>query len=100
MIPEGKPQSLFVPLRMRFRPPVELLASESVPPLEEAVAVLPEPALDDEPTAPSLPVIRHASLQQNRQIKELIRLGNVLRAELRFDEVLEQVISSINSCLG
>jgi methyl-accepting chemotaxis protein len=100
MIPEGKSQGMSVPLRIRFRPPGEPSALESVSPVEEAMAVLPKRVSDDEPTAPSLPIIKHTTAQQNRQVKELIRLGNVLRAELRFDEVLEQVISSIHSCLG
>jgi methyl-accepting chemotaxis protein len=96
---EGKQQSLFVPLRVRFRTPAESGIDEHVsrvgkttllPPLEE----------EDSPTAPSLPAIRNTTLQQNRQIKELIRLGNVLRVEQGLNEVLEQVVSSINSCIG
>src|SRR5258708_16599660 len=118
MMSEGKPQSLSLPVRVRFRQPVEQpatdedyameeavaaspkLSSDEDYAIEEAVAASPKLSSDDEPTAPSLPVVKHTTQQQNRQIKELIRLGNILRADLNFDEVLEQIISSINACLG
>ena len=83
---EGKQQSWFVPMRVRFRAPVTPLPW------------MPE-ANDDMPTAPSLPAMRPA-LQQSRQVKELLRLGNLLRAELGLTEVLEQIVSSINMCTG
>ncbi len=94
---EEKPQSRLVPLRMRFRLPTEAFQSEKrvSPPLHSGLS-----ASDDEAMAPSLPIVRNAALQQNRQIKELIRLGNILRAELGLAEVLEQVVSSINTCTG
>ena len=66
----------------------------------EVVPLLPEPSADDVPTAPSLPIIKNAELLQSRQVKEVIRLGNILRAELGLAEVLEQVVSSINTCTG
>ncbi|HEU5375675.1 MAG TPA: GAF domain-containing protein, partial [Ktedonobacteraceae bacterium] len=93
---QEKQQGWSVPLRVRFRPPTN--ATPWMPKENQIVSL--SPVTDDEPTAPSLPVVKHATLQQNRQIKELIRLGNVLRAELGLDEVLAQVAAAINSCLG
>jgi hypothetical protein len=40
------------------------------------------------------------SAQGAQQIKELIRLGNVLRAELGLNEVLQQIVASISTCTG
>ncbi len=40
------------------------------------------------------------SAQRTQQIKELIRLGNVLRAELGLNEVLQQIVASISACTG
>ena len=97
---EGKTQNWFVPLRVRFRPQTDTRQWESVQGIHSDASLSPETSTDDDSTAPSLPIIRHATFQQNRQIKELIRLGNLLRAEQRLDQVLEQVISSIHSCLG
>lgn len=96
-MPQGKQQSWSVPLRVRFRPPTDALSWGQ----REGQIIALSPTTDDEPTAPSLPVVRQtAALQQNRQIKELIRLGNILRAELGLNEVLEQIASSINFCIG
>ncbi len=39
-------------------------------------------------------------VQHARQIKELIRLGNILRAEPGFDEVLNQIVAAISTCTG
>jgi methyl-accepting chemotaxis protein len=96
-MPQGKQPSWSVPLRVRFRPPTDALSWGQ----REGQIIALSPTTDDEPTAPSLPVVRQtAALQQNRQIKELIRLGNILRAELGLNEVLEQIASSINFCIG
>jgi methyl-accepting chemotaxis protein len=112
---EGKQQSWLVPLRVRFRAPTEatlytevaaknttaLLSPACPAPDQNLVPDTPAPfEEDDEPTAPSLPIVKHASMQQNRQIKELLRLGNVLRAEQGLSEVLAQIMSSITTCLG
>jgi methyl-accepting chemotaxis protein len=97
---DEKPQNWFMPVRVRFRTPVETAPGERTNGEDKVALVSSAPFIDDEPTAPSLPSIRSTSLQQNSQIKELIRLGNILRAELGFSEVLEQVISSISSCTG
>ncbi len=95
MLQEKQP-NWSVPLRVRFRPPSQ---AQPWTPKENQVVPL-SPVIDDEPTAPSLPAAKRATLQPSRQIKELIRLGNVLRAELGLDEVLAQIAAAINSCLG
>ena len=97
---EKKQQNLFVPLRVRFRSPVEQAQWK----LEHAASLLPSyPSIDDydvlEPSIIPLP-IGMESAQCTRQIKELIRLGNVLRAELGLNEVLQQVVASISTCTG
>jgi methyl-accepting chemotaxis protein len=39
-------------------------------------------------------------LERTQQIKELIRLGNIMRAELGLNEVLQQIVASISTCTG
>lgn len=99
---ERKQQSWFVPLRTRFQSPVEPVIDAHVTDhlVDYPVVLPPTHASEDEPTAPSLPTIKSSMLRQSQQIKELIYLGNILRAELGLDEVLEQVVSSISSCIG
>lgn len=102
MTSEEKRQGRFVPLRVRFRSQADSQVSPSTNGTPKTAAASSSVVQEeDEPTAPSLPIVRNTvALQQNRQIKELIRLGNILRAELDLNEILEQVVSSINSCLG
>lgn len=95
---EGKPPVRSVPLRLRIRAQTGPLAW--VQGAGEVVAEAPELSADDAPTAPSLPITKNDELLQGRQVKELIRLGNILRAELGLSEVLEQVASSIHRCTG
>lgn len=38
--------------------------------------------------------------QRTRQIKELIRLGNMLRADSNLDEVLQRIIAAMSGCTG
>lgn len=38
--------------------------------------------------------------RRTRQIKEIVRLGTTLRAEMRLDEILQQVVESISGALG
>ena len=68
-----------------------------------AVAATPLPVPHTPVTAPA-PSWTVASdmgmLQRARQTRELIRLGNMLRAELGLNEVLQQVVSAISSCTG
>jgi len=60
------------------------------------------PSTGDDPTLQShiLNMSSEAESPHTRQIKELIRLGNILRAELGLDEVLQQVVASISTCTG
>ena len=96
---ERKQQNLSVPLRVRFRSPAERAQWE-----REQVAALP--TIPTTPDAQGLH-IPPLSLPHDidtppraRQIKELIRLGNVLRAELRLDEVLQRMVAVISACTG
>jgi methyl-accepting chemotaxis protein len=97
---EKQQQNLFVPLRVRFRSPVEQTQWK----LEHAASPLPSyPSIEDyqalEP--PIIPLPKGTeSAQRTQQIKELIRLGNVLRAETGLNEVLQQVVASISTCTG
>ena len=95
---ERKQQSWFVPLRMRFQSTVEPALAE--PEADQATLSGSPRSSEDEPTAPSLPTIKSSMLRKSQQIKELIYLGNILRAELGLEEVLEQVVSSITTCTG
>lgn len=38
--------------------------------------------------------------RRTRQIKEIVRLGTTMRAEMRLDEILRQVVESISGALG
>jgi methyl-accepting chemotaxis protein len=40
------------------------------------------------------------ALPRAQQVKELIRLGNILRADIGLDELLQQIASSISTCTG
>ncbi|HEY0754665.1 MAG TPA: methyl-accepting chemotaxis protein [Ktedonobacteraceae bacterium] len=95
---EGKPPLRSVPLRLRLRAQTDPLPQAQS--AEEIVKLPPELSANDAPTMPSLPIIRNTELLRSRQVKELIRLGNILRAELSLHEVLEQVVSSIHTCTG
>ncbi|HEX6109594.1 MAG TPA: GAF domain-containing protein, partial [Ktedonobacteraceae bacterium] len=97
---EKKQQNLFVPLRVRFRSPEEQAQWKKV----HAAPMLPSyPSIDDNDALepPILPLPKGTeSAQRTQQIKELIRLGNVLRAESGLNEVLQQVVASISTCTG
>lgn len=95
---EGKQQIRSVPLRVRIRSQTDPMQWPQG--AGDVVLLPPELSADDAPTAPSLPIIKNAELLQSRQVKELIRLGSILRAELGLAEILEQVVSSINMCTG
>ena len=94
---EQKSQSWPVPLRVRFRPATERLQGEH----EHGK---PSPAVDNQ--ALQLPAVEltaeaeHESRRRAQQIKELIRLGNLLRAEMGLNEVLQQIVTSISACTG
>ncbi len=97
---EKKQQNLFVPLRVRFRSPAEQAQWER----DHAAPALPSypsPGQNEVPEGPTISLPRGTeSPQRTQQIKELIRLGNILRAELGLNEVLEQIVASISACTG
>src|SRR2546423_5135290 len=94
---ERRPHNLFVPLRVRFRSPAERAQWE-----REHTGMPTIPSTGDDPTLQShiLNMSSEAESPHTRQIKELIRLGSILRAELGLDEVLQQVVASISTCTG
>ena len=96
---EQKSQGWSLPLRVRFRSPTERAQWErehpGVPAADDQTLQLQLPTL-----GPELEALRHT-----QQIKELIRLGNVLRAQLDFtlgglNDVLQQIGNSIRACTG
>ncbi|GAC1567336.1 MAG: hypothetical protein NVS3B14_13090 [Ktedonobacteraceae bacterium] len=96
---ERKQQNWFVPLRVRFRTPAERAQWER----ERAPSMPTIPATGDDQALlmPSITFLRGIeSEQRTRQIKELIRLGNVLRAEMRLDELLQHIVAVVSACTG
>src|SRR6266571_387573 len=94
---ERRQQGGFVPLRLRFRSSAEHTQSE------RTRATVPLPSLGDDQALESQMVdltTGSKSPQHTQQIKELIRLGNILRAELGLGEVLQQIAASIRTCTG
>jgi len=94
---EQKPQSWSVPLRVRFRSATERLQSEHErgdlsPAIDSQALQLPALELTAE--------VEHESRRRARQIKELIHLGNLLRADMDLNEVLQQIVTSISACTG
>lgn len=99
---ERRQQGWYVPLRVRFRSPAEQAQWErehGVTPQRDGQALSSVASSSGTTLVPDVPidnlVLRHA-----RQIKELIRLGNVLRAELGLAEVLQQIVASTSICTG
>ena len=94
---ERRQQNWSVPLRVRFRSPAERAQWE-----REHTGIPTIPATGDDPTLHShiLNTPSGTESPHTRQIKELIRLGNILRAELGLDELLQQIVASISACTG
>jgi len=94
---EQKSHSWSVPLRVRFRPATERLQGEH----EHGE---PSPAMENQALQLSAveltAVAEYESRRRAQQIKELIRLGNLLRAEMGLNEVLQQIVTSISACTG
>src|SRR6266550_5969084 len=90
---EQRPQNWYLPLRVRFRSPAEQTQREH----ETAPAIGGSQALRSHIVGAA---IDPGAVQRTRQIKELIRLGNILRAELGLNEVLQQIVASISACTG
>lgn len=94
---EQKSQGWFVPLRVRFRSTAERAQWEREHAEDPSqVAQVQLSTLE----RPAEPVEVGLAPQRTQQIKELIRLGNLLRAELGLNEILQQVAVSIKTCTG
>ncbi len=97
---EKKQQNVFVPLRVRFRSPAKQAQSENEHP-SPILSTYPSTMPDNTHDSLIVPLpMGTESAQFTQQIKELIRLGNVLRAELGLNEVLQQIVASISACTG
>ena len=94
---ERRQQSWFVPLRVRFRSPAEQAQWERDHILQSTLGdsqTLPPP-IADVATGSDIEAQRHI-----RQIKELLRLSNIMRADLGLSEVLQQIVASASMCTG
>ncbi|MHB8598458.1 MAG: methyl-accepting chemotaxis protein [Ktedonobacteraceae bacterium] len=110
---ERRPQGRFVPLRVRFRSPAEQAqwerehAGTTVGSGFSPPSSIP-PLTSDDGTKQTHAGNGNGDNSGNggngsietRQIKELLRLGNVLRAELGLREILQQMVASISDCTG
>ena len=96
---ERKQQNWYVPLRVRFRSPAERAQWE-----REQAAGLPTIPMTPDDQALQMPAITFPhdidTPLRARQVKELICLGNVLRAELGLDDVLQRIVAVISFCTG
>ena len=116
---EQKPQGWFVPLRVRFRSATERAHWEREHPgalaADDQTLQLQLPTMEPEPEdggshegsirAPLRSAEGSYTSLRTQQIKELIRLGNVLRAQMGFElgdlnEVLQQIVTSVSACTG
>ena len=90
---ERKLQNKYVPLRLRIRPSAEQVQWERENLATTGTSTRPLPPVPD---------LNHISETQRhaQQIKELIRLGHLLRADLGLNEVLQQIVASIAACIG
>jgi len=91
---ERKPQTRYIPLRVRFRPTTEIhshgreqniLVNEISSSIQSTVAEFARVSETE----------RHARL-----IRELLHLCDLLRTDLSLDDMLQQIASSIASCTG
>lgn len=92
---EQRPQNWYLPLRVHFRSraeQIQLDREHETAPIVGASHLL-RPQVVGAATDPE-------AQRRTQQIKELIRLGNVLRAELGLNEVLQQIVASISECTG
>jgi methyl-accepting chemotaxis protein len=91
---ERRQQGRSVPLRVRFRSPGEQAQWEreqgTLPP-RDSQHLSPPPGETSAATETG---------RRTRQIKELIRLGVILRAEKGLSEVLQQIVASTSVCTG
>src|SRR5712692_526472 len=93
---DEKTQGRIVAIRVRFRSTTERTQWER----EHTGALSGEGVLAlQSQTPPRLP-IEPESLRRAQQVKELIRLTTMLRAELGLNELLQQIVTSISVCTG
>jgi methyl-accepting chemotaxis protein len=92
---ERKPQTKYVPLRVRFRSPAEHSQLE-----RETMPTPPDISpLRNDPLVPDLTNVSEAQ-RRTQQIKELVRLTSLLHASSDFEEVLHQIAASTAACTG
>jgi methyl-accepting chemotaxis protein len=84
-----------VPLRIRFRSPAEQMRWEREN-LVAPVSTTPPPALSQTADLTNATEIQ----KRIQQTKELIRLGQLLRADFGLNEVLQQIVIAIVRCTG
>ncbi|MBO0777676.1 MAG: hypothetical protein J2P37_02505 [Ktedonobacteraceae bacterium] len=92
---ERKPQTKYVPLRVRFRSPTEEPSGER----DLLHAVRENLQSGIEPLVPDLSDFSDTQ-RRTQQIKELVRLSTLLRADLGLDTILQQFAASIAACTG
>ncbi len=98
---EKRQQNWSVPLRVRFRSPAEqaqwerehILGRDKSGPYGDSQTLPP-------PVAGAATVSSIDAQRPTRQIKELLRLSNIMRADLGLSEVLQQVVASASVCAG
>ncbi len=95
---EQKMQSKYVPLRVRFRSAPGMAEREQ----PKQGNVVTEDVLQGQSVQlPVPPLLALSESQQHaQQIKELLRLGNLLRADLGLSEVLQRIVASMSTCTG
>jgi methyl-accepting chemotaxis protein len=93
---EYKPQTKYVPLRVRFSRPLGEATNGEREPFH---VVREEYQGVAEPLVPDMSDFSEAQ-RQTQQIKELVRLSTLLRADLSLDMILQQFAASIAACTG
>jgi methyl-accepting chemotaxis protein len=91
---ERKPQTKYVPLRLRFRSPAERSQPE-----RETMPVPDIGPLRNDPLVPDLADATEAQ-RRTQQIKELVRLTNLLHADADLEAILQQIGASTAACTG
>jgi methyl-accepting chemotaxis protein len=85
---EPRQQNWHVPLRVRFRSPTEQTQWEHAQHTTGGSQSHPANVATD------------LDSRRSRQIKALLRLGNVLRAGMSLNEILQQIVTSTSVCTG
>ncbi|MBE3561654.1 MAG: GAF domain-containing protein [Ktedonobacteraceae bacterium] len=94
MVEQKMPSTRYIPLRVRFR-----ASSESARLEREVSQSSQETFQDAEPLVPDLADVSEAQ-RRTQQVKELVRLATLLRADLNLDTILQQFAASIAACTG